>query len=295
VPQPRQVVVVGASGQLASDLIPVLESTGCQVIGLNHSQIHVEKLASVRSALEAVSPNFVINTAAYHRVDDAETCARQAFAVNSIGPRNLAEICREMDVPLMHFSTDYVFSGSKNAPYIESDPVDPLNIYGLSKAAGEMAVRYTWPKHFIVRTTGLYGVVGSSGKGGNFVETMLRLAREGRQIKVVNDQESTPTSTRALSQQLPSLLSTEEFGTYHITCQGRSTWHEFAVAIFEIAGLRPDLQTQSTSEVGGTARRPSNSVLNNAKLKAFGIDQMPAWQESLRTYIDERAQQREVK
>jgi dTDP-4-dehydrorhamnose reductase len=143
VSQPRQVVVVGASGQLASDLIPVLESTGFQVIGLNHSQIRVEDLVSVRSTLEEVSPDFVINTAAYHRVDEAETCASQAFAVNAIGPRNLAEICKGLDAPLMHFSTDYVFSGSKNAPYVESDPVDPLNIYGLSKFAGEMAVRYT--------------------------------------------------------------------------------------------------------------------------------------------------------
>jgi len=292
--QPTQVVVIGANGQLATDLMPRLESTGFLVVGLNHSQVQVESLVSVRGALEKSSPDFVINTSAYHRVDECESQSPKAFDVNAIGPRNVAKVCRELDVPLMHFSTDYVFSGSKGAPYNESDPVEPLNIYGLSKAAGEMAVRYTWRKHFIVRTTGLYGVVGSSGKGGNFVETMLRLVREGRQIKVVNDQEITPTSTRALSEQLIDFMSTEEFGTYHITSQGQCTWHEFAAEIFDQSGLSPDFGPQSTANAGGAARRPSNSVLDNARLASLGLDQMPTWQESLRTYLDERAQYHEV-
>lgn len=283
-----RVVVIGANGQLAHDLIPVLEAVGYEVVGLMHAQIEVSDLESVRTALGAAQPQIVINTAAYHKVDEVEDNPDQAFAVNAVGPRNLALVCRDLEAPLVHLSTDYVFSGRKGSPYVESDPVDPVNIYGISKAAGEMVLRYLWPQHFIVRSSGLYGIAGSSGKGGNFVELMLRLAREGRSIKVVNDQKLTPTSTRALARQIAALIRTQAYGTYHATCQGECTWYDFAAEIFRRSGLNPELAPQTTAQSGTRVIRPPYSVLENANLKRIGLDLMLPWQDAFVAYLQER-------
>jgi len=165
------------------------------------------------------------------------------------------------------------------------DPVDPVNIYGASKAAGEMIIRYIWPKHFIVRVSGLYGEAGFSGKGGNFVELMLRLAREGKAIKVVNDQTLTPTSTVAAARQIAALIDTDAYGTYHATCQGECTWYEFAAEIFRIACVKADLSPQTTAQSGAKATRPRYSVLMNDGLGTLGIDAMPTWQAVLTQYL----------
>ena len=283
-----RVAIVGANGQLAYDLMPALGAAGHFAVGLSHEQIEVVDGESVGAALNASGPDLVVNTSAYHRVDEAEDNPDQAFRVNTAGVRNLALACRDLDVPLLHLSTDYVFSGTKASPYTESEAVDPINIYGVSKAAGEMVLRYVWPRHFIVRTSGLYGVAGSAGKGGNFVETMLRLARDGSPIKVVNDQRLTPTSTRALAMQIAELISTEAYGTYHATSQGHCTWYEFASEIFRRSDLQPELAPQSTAESGARARRPPYSVLENSQLKRLGLDRMPAWQNGLAEYLQLR-------
>jgi len=280
-----KITVVGANGQLAQDLIPILRQEGHEVSGLTHAHIEVTDLSSVRTALAESRSDLVINTSAYHKVDEVEENPGKAFAVNSVGPRNLALVCRELDAVLVHMSTDYVFSGSKGRPYVEDDPVDPVNIYGVSKAAGEMIIRYIWPKHFIVRVSGLYGKAGSSGKGSNFVELMLRLAREEKPIRVVNDQTLTPTSTVAAARQIAALIATSGYGTYHATCQGECTWYEFAAETFRIAGVKADLSPQMTEQSGAKARRPRYSVLENDGLKALGKDLMPVWQEALCAYI----------
>jgi len=283
-----KVVLIGAKGQLGSDLTLILKTNGYEVVSLTHANVEVTDMGSIRSTLIPAQPDVVINTAAYHKVEEAEGNPAQAFAVNTIGPRNLALVCRDMELPLVHFSTDYVFSGLKGSPYVESDPVDPANIYGVSKAAGEMVLRYLWPRHFIVRTSGLYGKVGSSGKGGNFVERMLQLAREGKSIKVVNDQILTPTSTHALALQIAALIKTDAYGTYHATCQGECTWYDFAVEIFRRAGLNSQLSPQTTTQSGVQVKRPPYSVLENANLKCIGIDLMPSWQDALQSYLTER-------
>ena len=283
-----KVVLIGAKGQLGSDLTLILKTNGYEVVSLTHANVEVTDMGSIRSTLIPAQPDVVINTAAYHKVEEAEGNPAQAFAVNTIGPRNLALVCRDMELPLVHFSTDYVFSGLKGSPYVESDPVDPANIYGVSKAAGEMVLRYLWPRHFIVRTSGLYGKVGSSGKGGNFVELMLQLAREGKSIKVVNDQILTPTSTHALALQIAALIKTDAYGTYHATCQGECTWYDFAVEIFRRAGLNPQLSPQTTTQSGVQVKRPPYSVLENANLKCIDIDLMPSWQDALQSYLTER-------
>ena len=287
-----RVVVVGANGQLAHDLIPTLEGADYEVVGLVRSQVDVTDFGSLREILSRAEPQMVVNTSAYHRVDNAEQDPDLAFAVNAVGPRNLALVCRQLSASLVHMSTDYVFSGSKGRPYVESDRADPVNIYGVSKVAGEMTIRYLWARHYVVRSSGLYGVAGSSGKGGNFVETMLRLAREGRPIRVVHDQGLTPTSTRALAAQIVKLIGSDAYGTYHATCQGECTWYEFATEIFRLNHMCPELAPQTTIESGALAMRPPYSVLENANLKRVDIDLMPPWQEALSTYLRERKYKR---
>jgi dTDP-4-dehydrorhamnose reductase len=223
-------------------------------------------------------------------VDVCEDEPERAFAVNAIGAHNIALIGLELGFALVHLSTDYVFSGDKGSPYIESDAVTPINLYGVSKAAGEMAIRYLLPNHFIVRSSGLYGVAGSSGKGGNFVETMIHLAREGRDIRVVNDQTLTPTYTYPLARQIVALSQTEAYGTYHATCQGDCTWYDFAVEIFRQTELSPNLSPQTTAQSGAQATRPTYSVLDNKALKQLKIDQMPTWQMALTDYLRARSE-----
>src|SRR5438132_616952 len=221
------VLLIGRRGELANDIGLVWqdERPGDRLIGLSHAELEVADAAAVRQAVLGCDPALVINTSAHHRVDAVEDDVDRAFQVNATGARNLAVACREADAVLLHVSTDYVFSGSGGLPYVEDDPVEPLNVYGVSKAAGEMMIRASWPKHFIVRTSGLYGVAGSSGKGGNFVESMLELASLGKPIRVVSDQVLTPTGTRPLVQQLAALSRTSTYGTYHATCNGECSWY----------------------------------------------------------------------
>ena len=280
-----RIAVIGADGQLGQDIVPALKSAGHEVICLVQEQIEVADKMSVDRALQAARPNAVINTAAYHKVDEVEDNPDRAFAVNATGAANVAQACSRLDAVCVFISTDYVFSGSKGTAYVETDAVDPVNVYGVSKAAGEMLVRYLCLRHFIVRLSGLYGVAGSAGKGGNFVETMLRLAREGKAVKVVSDQTLTPTPTVAAAKQIAALLATDAYGTYHATCQGECTWYDFAAEIFKAAGLSPSLAPQTTKESGARAKRPGYSVLENAALKRLGIDVMPDWRDGVRGYV----------
>jgi dTDP-4-dehydrorhamnose reductase len=180
---------------------------------------------------------------------------------------------------------------------VETDPPNPLSAYGASKLAGELLLRAAWPKHYIVRTCGLYGLAGASGKAddarlrssGNFVNTMLRLAAEGRPIRVVDDQTCTPTFTKDLAAQIALLIETEAYGTYHATNDGACTWYEFAREVFRLAGLSVDVQPVSSAAYGAPARRPPYSVLENCALKALGIDRMRPWQEALAEYVAMKA------
>jgi dTDP-4-dehydrorhamnose reductase len=286
------VLLIGSKGQLAQDITRSWERErpGDRLIGLEHAELEVGDADAVREAVLRCEPALVINTAAHHKVDAVEEDVDRALQVNAAGARNLAVACRDADAALVYISTDYVFSGESRRPYVEDDPVGPLNVYGVSKAAGEMMIRALWPKHYIVRTSGLYGVAGSSGKGGNFVETMLRLAESGQRIRVVNDQVLTPTHTAALGRQIPRLLTSGAFGTYHATCQGECSWYDFAREIFRQAGLEPDLQPQTTAESGARVRRPAYSVLENRRLGDLGLDVMPDWREGLSGYLTARSE-----
>ena len=197
----------------------------------------------------------------------------------------MAEACATLDATCVYVSTDYVFDGEKQTPYLEEDPPGPLSVYGLSKEAGEQSVRTTLEKHHIVRCSALFGVAGASGKGGNFVTTMLQLARERRDILVVDDQRFSPTATNILAQKIAWLMTSEEYGTWHITCQGDCTWYELADATFGLLDLHPKLTPINSEAFGAKAKRPSYSVLGHGRLQRAGEDDLPHWKDSLEQYL----------
>jgi dTDP-4-dehydrorhamnose reductase len=279
--------VIGAGGQLGHDLVTRLPG---EVTALTHAEADLTKSAALSVKLAQLSPDVVINCAAYNFVDRAESEPDVAFAVNAWGVRDLAKICALQNRTLVHFSTDYVFGldGSRNLPYAETDAPGPLSVYGISKLAGEYAVRSICPKHFVIRTCGLYGVWGSGGKGGNFVETMLRVAGQGKPLRVVNDQICTPTYTVDLAEATLALLKTEQFGLYHFTNAGSCSWFEFAKTIFELAGVEADLTPIPTSEYPTAARRPGYSVLESAASITLSFQPMRSWKDALVDYLHER-------
>ncbi len=281
-----RILLIGASGQLARDLHRSL--TRDEVVAVTHQQLEICDAAAVQVLIDRVRPHCIINTAAFHRVDDCEDQAEKAFGVNGAGVYNLARAAQQIGALLVHFSTDYVFDGTKGSPYVETDRPGPLSIYAMSKLAGEWAVQRYCERYFLVRTCGLYGTAGSSSKGGNFVQTMLRLAGQGQRIRVVNDQILTPTSTRDLAQKLVALTHTEQYGLYHMTNTGECSWYEFAREIFRQVGLLPDLIAISSDAFGAKARRPAYSVLDNCALRSAGLPDFRPWQEALAEYLEER-------
>jgi dTDP-4-dehydrorhamnose reductase len=276
-------ILIGANGQLGTDIRATWPADG--LVTFTSADLDVTDRARVFETVAAHAPDLVLNTAAFHNVDVCETEAERACAVNAIGPLHLADACAEHGATLMHLSTDYVFSGAAGRAYSESDPPDPVNVYGATKAAGEVIIRQRLERHYIVRGSGLFGVAGAAGKGGNFVETMLRLAREGKPITVVDDQVLSPTFTADLAAKLLEIARSGLFGTYHVSGCGSCSWYEFARAIFEDCDLTPELSPTTTAAFGAKARRPAYSVLSNDALARAGIPPMRPWREALRDYL----------
>jgi dTDP-4-dehydrorhamnose reductase len=288
-----KVAVIGANGQLGTDLCRVFAGQKVSVLPLTRREIDVSDSTQVDLVLGELQADIVISTAAFHKVEECEKQPAQSFAVNAAGPRNLALACRQNNAVLVHFSTDYVFDGSERCPYAESDLPSPLNVYGVSKLAGEHMVRLTWERHFVIRTCGLYGVAGSAGKGGNFVETMLKKAGEGVPIRVVDDQVLTPTFTGDLAEAVSKLIRTEAYGLYHVSAEGQCSWYEFARTIFELEKLTVDLRSVSSSQFSSPVQRPAYSVLSKQKLSQLRIA-MKTWQEGLASYLAARSNARKV-
>jgi dTDP-4-dehydrorhamnose reductase len=281
-----RVLITGGRGQLAADLIKTLSEHHVSAPG--RDELDVTDQHGVHTALERCQPDVVINTAAFHRVDLCETEPEQSFLVNAAAPQRLAATCRDAGAVLVHVSTDYVFSGAKHQPYDEDDSVDPISVYGASKAAGELAVRATTDRHFIVRTTGLYGLAGATSRHGNFVERMLSLARERERISVVHDQVLTPSATHDVAGLIGQLIDTDRFGTYHFTNGGQCSWYEFAVEIFRLAGLPVEVVPIRQEEWKVAARRPAYSVLAHTGLRRIGLPEPRLWQEALAAYLATR-------
>jgi dTDP-4-dehydrorhamnose reductase len=282
-----KIVVLGSGGQLGRDLVPRLPG---EILAWTRAEADLTRPRELRAALAAARPDVVVNCAAYNLVDRAESTPEDAFAVNAWGARDLAAACRDLDCTLVHFSTDYVFGldAERRTPWTETDAPGPCGVYGLSKWVGERLVRGLCPRHFVVRTCGLYGVWGSGGKGGNFVETMLRVAGQGKPLRVVADQTCTPTYTADLAAAVVALLPTGRYGLYHLTSGGACTWHEFAAAIFELAGVRADLTPITSAEYGVAARRPAYSVLANVAYAGAGLPPLRPWREAAAAYLNER-------
>jgi dTDP-4-dehydrorhamnose reductase len=280
------IAILGSGGQLGRDLCSLLTN----VTPLTRADADLTNPPTVAAVLTSLRPQVVINCAAYNFVDKAEAEPEAAFAVNAWAVRELAKICRDMDAKLVHISTDYIFGldAGRSMPLREEDPPGPVNIYGLSKLAGEYLVLSIVPRHLVIRTCGLYGVWGSGGKGGNFVETMLRLAEQKRPLRIVNDQRCTPSYTRDVANAIMRLIQHDAAGVVHVTNSGDCTWYEFAAEIFRQFRLAVDLTPITSQEFGAAARRPTYSVLSNQRLTAFGVTPPGPWQDALGRYMAER-------
>lgn len=288
-----EIAVIGKSGQVARALERAASRNGISLASRGRPELDIASEKSVAQYLAKIVPDVVVNAAAYTAVDKAEREPDEVALTNATGPGVIARLCREARIPLIHISTDYVYDGTKRTPYVETDPVAPLGKYGLSKFAGEVAIRAAHPQHVILRTAWVY-----SPDGANFVKTMLKLAAERDLVRVVSDQHGCPTSADDIAEAILSIAAQvsahrdeAHWGTYHLTGQGETTWHGFAAEIFHQAAKRglkpPRLDAIATSEYPTPARRPAYSVLDNSKIEhAFGI-RMPKWQDSLARCLDQ--------
>ncbi|MFC1915618.1 dTDP-4-dehydrorhamnose reductase [Chloroflexota bacterium] len=281
-----KVMVIGANGQLGADLCQELNSV--ELVPLKHSDIEVADMDSIRQAFSEHRPEVVINTAAFHRVDDCESDQDKAFLVNTRGAGNVAVSAQESGAKLVYISTDYIFGGEskpRTTSYTEFDTPVPPNVYGRSKLAGEGLVKHLCHRYFIIRTSGLFGVAGSSGKGQNFVETMLRLAKEKSELRVVDDQIFSPTYTKDLAGKIAQLINTKDYGIFHVTNRGACSWCQFAVEILNLVGSKTPVIPITSAEYPQAARRPAYSVMDNCHLRLIGMDDMRPWAEALRDYM----------
>jgi dTDP-4-dehydrorhamnose reductase len=289
-----RVAVIGANGQLGTDIATEFHRNGDDVVPLTHADLDISVLDSTRSLLAEIRPAVVVNTAAMHHVENCEKDPLRAYAVNGLGARHLAVVACELDARLLHISTDYVFDGYKRQPYMESDPVAPLNVYGNTKLAGEAFICASTEKYFILRTSALYGDSPCRAKGGrNFVDLMLKLAGERDELRVVNDEIVSPTSTAELAKQAALLVRSNHFGLYHATAEGSCSWYDFAKNIFEITKTRVNLKIAGPNEFPAKVPRPKYSVLENYGLKSLGLNSFRSWEEGLLSYLSrDRAQAR---
>lgn len=287
------IAVIGCNGQLGWELVRQGEARGLGILARDCPEIDISDPASIDACLDSADIHLVVNAAAYTAVDRAESEPDSAFAVNRAGPAHLADRCRTRGIPLIHVSTDYVFDGTKTGPYVEEDSVAPLGVYGESKAAGEAEVRKLLPEHIILRTAWLCGV-----HGHNFVKTMLRLGREKDILRVVADQSGCPTIAADLAEAVLEVVrqieknEAVEWGTYHYCGAGKTTWHGFAEAIFEIAGQYEKFSVKrvepiSTRDYPTPVRRPTNSVLDCTKIERYFAIRPRPWRESLAEMIEQ--------
>lgn len=281
-----RIAVLGSAGQLGRDLLPRLSG---EVLPLTRADMDLAVLETIAPRLNALRPDVLVNCAAYNLVDKAEDDPAPAFAVNANGVRHLTNVCEQLGIRLVHVSTDYVFGAdiTRTTPYVESDTPGPVSSYGLSKLHGEQAA-LAEQNNLVIRTCGLYGVWGSGGKGGNFVETMLRLASQGRPLRVVADQRCTPTYTADLAEGMAKLIEQGTTGLIHLTNCGDCSWYEFAAAIFCTAGVTADLTPITSAEFGAKAPRPGYSVLGSSRTTETGVQLRP-WPKALAAYLTERS------
>lgn len=277
-----RVFVTGVRGQLGYDVMRELEKSGIEAVGVDIQEMDITDESSVERVITEAAPDAVIHCAAYTAVDAAEENEELCRKVNADGPKNIAAVCKKLDIKMLQVSTDYVFDGEGEKPWEPDDACGPRSVYGQTKYEGELAVQELLDKYFIVR---IAWVFGKNGK--NFVKTMLRLSETHDQITVVNDQFGSPTYTYDLARLLVDMIRTEKYGVYHATNEGFCTWYEFACAIFEKAGKNVTVKPVSTQEYGAKALRPHNSRMSKEKLTESGFDRLPSWEDALERYLEE--------
>lgn len=283
-----KVIVFGAAGQLGIEICRVLESRGFELQRFDRGELDISDAASVDAAITSFDPKYVFNCAAFNQVDVAESEPQLAFAANALGVRNLAVSCRQNDAALIHFSTDYVFDGTAGRPYTEQDATHPLGAYAVSKLAGELYAQAYLDRPLIIRTSGVFGPAALQTNRGNFIELMLRLARAGQTIRVVEDLTASPTYAPFLAARTIELAIRGEHGVFHIGGGTPISWFNYARLIFGLAGLTPDLHPTTEREYRTPARRPKFSALANVRLEQTGIEKMPPLEEALKLYFAAR-------
>ena len=279
------ILITGILGQLGYDLAKEFTKRGVEYIAPSLEELELTTEAGAKNFILDKKPETVVHCAAYTAVDKAETEQELALTVNGLGTRWVAEACREIGAKMIYISTDYVFGGDGKTPYEVNDEKKPMNVYGRSKLLGEDAVNALVDKHFIVRTSWVFGI-----NGHNFIKTMLKLGQTKKKISVVNDQIGSPTYTPDLSRLLADMAASDKYGTYHATNEGFCSWADFAREIFEQAGLDVEVDGIPTIEYPTPARRPFNSRLSKKSLDEAGFDRLPPWQDALKRYLVELKQ-----
>ncbi len=279
-----KVAVIGANGQLGSDLVAYFEDKS-EVVPLTHADMEIADVDSARDVLTRVKPDVVINTAAFHNVPKCEEDPLTSFRINGQGALNLAKLSEDLNFKLVHYSTDYVFDGAKQQPYVESDCPNPLNVYAITKLDGEHFIQAYSNAHFILRVSGIYGKKPCRAKGGNFIDTMRKAAASRPLVKVVRDEVLTPTSTIEIARNTWDLIQTEAYGLYHMTAEGQCSWYEFAQVIFDKLDIQTPLESCTVDEFPSPVKRPFYSVLENSQLKKIGLNRMAHWKEALEVYL----------
>ena len=282
-----KVAVIGSTGQLGQDLVRVF---GEEAVGFAHEDLDVTDEESVVSAIRSAEPDWVLNTAAFHRVDGCELDPTSTFAVNAVGALSVARAAADVGSGVVFYSTDYVFGGEdreRNHPYKEDDDPYPLSVYGTSKVAGEQLVMQANERHLVVRSAGLYGTA-TSRKGWTFPELMLNKARTDGVIRVVTDQVLSPTFTADLARKTRELIEHDAVGLFHLTNSGECSWFEFAKGALDLAGVEAEMEPIDSAQLRQRARRPPYSALDTARLKEVGLSPLRPWQEALSDYLQQK-------
>ena len=278
-----KILITGSKGQLGHDLMNELEKRGIEYIGVDVEEMDITDADACRRVITEAAPDAVIHCAAYTAVDAAEDNVELCRKINAEGTKNIAEVCRDLDIKMMYISTDYVFNGEGTRPWEPDDHREPLNIYGLTKYEGEVYIERLVKKFFTVRIAWVFGV-----NGKNFIKTMLRLGKERGAVSVVDDQIGSPTYTYDLARLLVDMIQTEEYGRYHATNEGLCSWYEFACEIFRQAGMDEVTVTPvDSSQFPAKAKRPKNSRMDWSKLVEKGFTPLPTWQDALGRYLKE--------
>jgi len=281
----RKVIVFGGGGQLGVELCREFERRQWSVQRCDRQSLDITDTARVEQAVAQADPQLVVNAAAYNHVDIAEKEPAAAYQANALAVRNLAMACRQVDAQLVHYSTDYVFDGSKGTPYVEADRPHPLGAYAVSKLAGELYAQAYLDHPLVIRTCGVFGPGGMFTPRGNFVELMLRLAKGSSPIRVIHDHVASPTYAPAIASRTADMVEKNLSGLFHMGGGQAISWYEYAKLIFELAGLSPPLQATDERAYRTAARRPKFSALSNGKLEAAGIVPMPPLREAVRDYL----------